>query len=297
MRHRFEAPTLAVAATIYGGWLFLTWAAARATTVFELAALLPPAAFVIAWHGSLQHEVIHGHPTSRRWVNTLIASLPVGLWMPFEIYREQHLAHHRSDLTDPSDDPESFYMTGAWWRRAGRVRRAFARTQSTALGRLTLGPLVIFASFLASELQRIARRDFRHVRAWSLHVIGLLLVGTWLARVGLSIGRYLVVFAYPGFALTLLRSFAEHRPADTVRHRSAIVEAGRVASLLYLNNNLHAVHHESPGLAWYELPARYRANRDAIIAGNGGLVFPSYTAILRAYMSRAKDSPIHPRHT
>jgi fatty acid desaturase len=28
--------------------------------------------------------------------------------------------------------------------------------------------------------------------------------------------------------------------------------------LLFLNNNLHAIHHASPDLPWYELPARYR---------------------------------------
>jgi fatty acid desaturase len=295
MRKAIEIPTLLVAAAVHAGWFLLTWAAARARSPIELAAVMPAAAFVVAWHGSLQHEVIHGHPTPLRWVNALIASLPIGLWMPFGIYREMHLAHHRSDLTDPDDDPESFYVTRAWWQGAGRVQRLLARAQTTALGRLAIGPFVIFARFVASEWRLVARGDRRHVRAWILHLIGLVWMGIWLSRgAGLSVGRYLLVFAYPGFALTLVRSFAEHRPAETTRHRSAIVEAGPLASLLFLNNNLHAVHHESPALPWYELPSRWRSEREAILSGNGSFLLPGYASVLRAYALRSKDSVIHP---
>jgi fatty acid desaturase len=295
MHKALELPTLVVAAAVHIGWFLLTYAAARATGAIALFVLAPAAAFVVAWHGSLQHEVIHGHPTKRAWVNTLLASLPLGLWMPFEIYREMHLAHHRSDLTDPERDPESFYVTAAWWERAGRIHRMLARTQTAALGRLALGPFLIFARFIASEWRLVARGELRHLRAWALHALGLALVWACLSYgAGLSIGRYLLVFAYPGFALTLVRSFAEHRPAEETRHRSAIVETGRIASLLYLNNNLHAVHHESPALPWYELPSRYRARRDAILAGNGGFLVPGYIAVLRAHGLRAKDSVIHP---
>ncbi len=293
-RSTLEAPTLVVAIAVHAGWLFLTWIAARLPATL-LVALVPPAAFVVALHGSLQHEVIHGHPTRRAWVNTLLASLPLGLWMPFEIYREMHLAHHRSDLTDPFDDPESFYVSEAWWRGAGAARRGLARVQTTALGRLVLGPFAIAARFFFAEARLISRGDLRHARAWAFHAIGLTLLGLWLARgARLSLGRYLLVFAYPGFALTLVRSFAEHRPSTTSRHRSAVVEAGRLASLLFLNNNLHAVHHEAPSLPWYDLPLRYRTRRDAILEGNGGFLEPGYFVVLRKYAVHAKDSPVHP---
>ena len=74
---------------------------------------------------------------------------------------------------------------------------------------------------------------------------------------------YLLLFVYPGASLTLLRSYLEHRAHDEVDARTIIVEAGPVMSLLYLNNNLHAAHHDEPGLAWYRAAGRYRQHRDS----------------------------------
>src|SRR5215813_10849860 len=118
-RSPLEAPTLVVAFVSHAGWLAVTWAAGHGA---PLLALAPIGAFLVAWHGSLQHEIVHGHPTRARAINTLLASLPIGLWMPFGVYREQHLRHHASELTDPLDDPESFYVTRASWERAGPLR-------------------------------------------------------------------------------------------------------------------------------------------------------------------------------
>jgi len=43
-----------------------------------------------------------------------------------------------------------------------------------------------------------------------------------------------------------------------VGERTAIVDAGRIVGLLYLYNNLHALHHAEPGTVWHQRPARYR---------------------------------------
>ena len=71
-------------------------------------------------------------------------------------------------------------------------------------------------------------------------------------------GRYLLLFVYPGTSLTLLRSFAEHPAATEPGHRVAIVERAGPFSLVFLNNNLHAAHHRAPGIAWYRLPDFHR---------------------------------------
>jgi fatty acid desaturase len=131
-----------------------------------------------------------------------------------------------------------------------------------------------------------------------VHVVACALVVAWLVLVcEMSLAVYLACFAYPGLALTLVRSFAEHRPAEAVGHRSAIVEAGPLMSLLFLNNNLHFVHHSAPSLPWYELPARYRAHRAAVLDRNGGYRFDGYLAIARAHLLCGKGSPVHPRKT
>lgn len=286
-----EWPTVAVALAIHGGWLALTWFWASIPAWL----FVPVSAFVVAWHGSLQHETIHGHPTRSRRINVLVASLPIGLWLPYGIYRSEHLHHHGAiTLTDPTEDPESFYVTTEEWEHAGALRRAWLRVQMTLAGRVVLGPLAIVIRFFAQEIARLVRGDRKHLRAWVTHLVGVALVIAWLFVCHLSILRYVACVAYPGMALSLLRSFAEHRPAASATERVAIVEAGPLASLLFLNNNLHVMHHDAPAAPWYELPARYRATRSEVLAANGNYVFRGYTEIIGRYAFRSKDSPLYP---
>ncbi len=104
----------------------------------------------------------------------------------------------------------------------------------------------------------------------------------------------MLLFAWPGLSLTLLRSYAEHRPADDRERRSVIVGGNPLTSLLFLNNNLHALHHARPRLPWFELPAAFAANRRQILDRNGGYRFASYAEIARRHLFRPKDAPLHP---
>ncbi|NIA68970.1 fatty acid desaturase [Pelagibius litoralis] len=289
---KFEFPTLAVVVVIYAAFGALTWFhGALAWWV-----LLPAGTFLVAWHGSLQHEVVHGHPTPFAWLNEALVLPSLWLWIPFRLYRESHLAHHNDDsLTDPLDDPESFYLTAEAWATAGPFVRTFLWVQNSLAGRLLLGPLRCFWLLYGAEGKRLLRGDFSHAKAWALHGLGVVLVLTWvLAVCGLPLWQYLLFFVYPGIGLTLLRSFLEHRAEPVPTHRSAIVEAGPLMSLLFLNNNLHIVHHAKPGLPWYRIPALYREQRALFQAANGGYVFSGYGTIFRRYFFRAKEAPVHP---
>ena len=106
--------------------------------------------------------------------------------------------------------------------------------------------------------------------------------------------HYLLGIAYPALGLAMLRSFYEHRPAALPAHRIVINEAAWPWRLLYLNNNYHAVHHAHPGLAWYRIPADYRANRAAYLEGNGGFLLKGYARLLWRHALKPVDSPIHP---
>ena len=130
---------------------------------------------------------------------------------------------------------------------------------------------------------------------WLRHGATSAVVLWWVGSVcGIALWQYLLLFVWPGTSLTLLRSFAEHRPAKHAAHRSAIVEAGPAFRLLYLNNNYHALHHQRPALPWYELPAAYHRQRERLLRENGGYLFAGYGQILRRYLLRAKDTPVHP---
>ncbi len=282
-----ELPTLAVALALHGGWLALTAIHASVPLPFLVIA----GGWLIAWHGSLQHEVIHGHPTGIRAVDDAIGSVPLSLWLPYRAYRRSHLAHHGSAaITDPAQDPESRYLDArrspiAW----------LVRLQSTLAGQLLLGPPILIARFLAAEAQRGWRTPRAVMADWAPHLIGVAAVLAWLDHVGLGIGTYLLAFVYPGTALTMLRSYAEHRADLTTPGHAATVESRGPLALLFLNNNFHAAHHERPRLAWYRLPAYHRTNRARLIAG-GAYRYAGYREVVRRFLFAPHDDPVHPRH-
>ena len=144
--------------------------------------------------------------------------------------------------------------------------------------------------FLRKEMAGVLAGDTATRRTWLRHLAGVAVVTGWLTQVcHLSLVRYIVLFIYPGFSLALVRSFAEHRTADDAEHRTAIVERTRILGLLFLYNNLHVVHHRNPGLPWYRIPAVYRADRAALLRGNGGLVYRGYRDVARRYLLRQHD--------
>lgn len=288
-----ETPTWILVAVIYTGWLSLTWF----YDALPWWLVLPLGGWLIAWQNSFQHEALHGHPTRRRWLNEILARPPLGLWMPYAIYRDSHLAHHETaTLTDPLDDPESFYLSPEQWAAAKPARRALLTVNNTLAGRMVLGPWIAAIRFWAAEARALLSGNFGNARAWLLHVLLCAAVLAWVRLAcGIPVLEYVLLFAWPGLSLTLVRSYTEHRPARSQDMRSAIVEAGPLGGLLFLNNNLHLVHHARPDLPWYKLPAVYRAGRDGYLERNGGFLFRGgYLEIARRYALRPKDVPVHP---
>lgn len=286
---RIEAPTLLLWAVIHAGWAGLTLFHDRV----PLPLLMLGGGWLVAWHGAFQHEAIHGHPTRWRGLNTVLASAPLSLWLPFPVYRRSHLAHHATHaLTEPGHDPETRYLTAG--ALASPWRRALAKATAPLAGRLLLGPLVEIGVFLIEEL-RLVVEGREHRRAiWAVHILLVMVVLAWVLGVcGMSLGLYLTAFVYPGVALSLIRSFVEHRAASDPAHRIAIVENAPVLGLLFLNNNLHVAHHERPGLAWYRLPAFYAAERPRLITSNGGLVYDGYGEVFRRFLLRPHDRLDH----
>ena len=289
---QLEWPTLALIVLIYGGWLAITWYA----TVLPWWLVTLIGSILIAWHSSLQHELIHGHPTPWRTINRALAFPPLSLWLPFELYRRSHLVHHRDErLTDPLDDPESYYWTQEHWERLGAFGRLLIHLQTTLLGRLMIGPAWNIGHFLNAEFRLVLGPKHANIRVWMIHIIGCAAVLWWVHTVcGLSLPFYFFAIVYPGTSLLLVRSFAEHRAANGIAERTAIVENAPVFGLLFLYNNLHAAHHAEPMMPWYEIPAWYRVNRARLLEENGGLVYDGYLDVARRYFLRRHDRPEHP---
>ncbi|ACK51746.1 fatty acid desaturase [Methylocella silvestris BL2] len=287
-----EWPTIGLAAFIYGGWAVLTFF--HAHLPIGLVALL--GAWLIAWHSSLQHELLHGHPTAWPRVNHAIGLVPLSLWLPYDVYRRSHLAHHRAEtLTDPSNDPESYYWREEEWGSLGPLGRCLVRWQTTLAGRLTLGPAWSAGRLFARELAHARKNPRDALAVWGAHLFGCAAALIWIVGVcEMSPWFYLFGIVYPGTSLSLIRSFGEHRAAGAVSERTAIVENARILGPLFLFNNLHVVHHERPDLPWYRIPGWYRKHREELIAKNGGRVYDGYSEIARRFLFKPHDAPVHP---
>jgi fatty acid desaturase len=285
-------PTWIVAGVIYLGWGLLTWHYAA----LPWWLVLPLGGFLIAWHGSLQHEAVHGQLAPWRWLNDALVLPPLGLWLPFPLYRAAHRAHHDFEiLTEPWRDPESFYVDQATWRRLGAPVRCVLYAYNTMLGRLLIGPALVIGQFYWAEIRALLQGDLARVGIWLWHVPLVALVLVWVSGVcGIPLAAYLALFVLPGAGLTLVRSFAEHKAAHTPLERTAIVEAGPPLALLFLNNNLHYAHHKRPDLPWHALPAYYRAHVGELLDENGGLLYRGYREILRKFLLSPIDRPVHP---
>jgi len=299
-RPAVEIPTLLLILATYGAWCALTLAYGR----WPLYVLAPLIALVLTLHSSIQHEIVHGHPTRWRALNRLFAVVPLTLWLPYERYRHTHHVHHiDARLTDPLDDPESFYWRPEDWARLGPVARRAQQLQQTLAGRVLIGSFWRIAMFLRDELLALRHTEKRPLirnkqevrRVWLEHLVWCVPVVQWLKLVcGMPLWIYFVATVIPANGILLIRSFAEHRARPAVRERVATVEDSWFLGPLFLFNNLHSLHHESPAIPWYSLPRRYRLERERLLADNGGLVYRTYFEVAWRYLFRAHDEIEHP---
>jgi fatty acid desaturase len=73
-----------------------------------------------------------------------------------------------------------------------------------------------------------------------------------------------------------------------------VVESAGPLALLFLNNNLHILHHERPLLPWYSLPAVWRSHRAELLAVRHGPVYRGYREIVARYALKRHHAGPHP---
>ena len=130
--------------------------------------------------------------------------------------------------------------------------------------------------------------------AWAHHLAGLVPVGLWLWLAGtMPLWQYLVG-AWAALGILRIRTFLEHQAHEQAAGRSVIIEDRGPLSILFLNNNFHAVHHAKPRLPWYRLPAEYARRRDWWLRRNGGYSYRSYGEVFGRYLFARKDPVAHP---
>lgn len=291
LRNPREWRTVLVAVAVYGGWAAVVLSYGSMPPWSSVALL----AWFGAWHLSLQHEIVHGHPSRFVWLNDLIGSVPLTLWIPYFTFKREHLSHHAASLTIPKVDSESFYVSADDWHAAGRVMRKIYQANRTLLFRLLVWSIFSTVAFVAVNLKEAILGQNNSRRAVTLHLIGVAGVIAFVSYSGMPLWLYALGVIYGGRILNMLRPFAEHEWKEGTELRTAMVQAGPVMSLLMLNNNLHVAHHDEPGVAWYDVPelalrtdAFGRAERSGLLYRGG------YLEIARRFGVRPFSQPIHP---
>lgn len=288
---QIEWPTWLLLAAAYASWILLTlnWAAIPGWILWLAGG------YTVALHSSLQHEAIHGHPTANARVNLALAWPPLALWLPIELYLENHLRHHRNELTNPESDPESYYLPHEKWRSLKRWQQYLLIANNCFLGRILIGPFLAAGGQWRGEFRLLRAGDYRHAAILLRHAISVALLLFWLIAVcEIPLYLYLLAFAWPGTSLMLVRSFLEHRYDPEEARRTVLVDGCPLTRLLFLNNNYHWIHHYYPGLAWYRIPRVARQQREEVLARNGNYAYSGYWSIAWRYLLKPWTHPAYP---
>lgn len=287
---KIEYLTLSLLIAVYLLWGLLTMLHA----LLPIWLLFPLLMVLLSFQGSLQHEVIHYHPTPSQSLNETLASPPLILYLPFMIYRDTHRQHHVLEhISYPNKDPESYYLTREHWQALPLWLQRLYIWNNTLLGRILIGPLLGVSSFLLAEFKKIRAGDEYTLHTWLAYLPWLVLVMAWLLYWQFPLGLYGIA-CYFSISLTSIRIFAEHQAVDKPEQRTLVVESNGFLSYLFLQNNLHSVHHKYPGLPWYQLRATYLEERAAILQANGNYVMSNYFELFKRHAWKPKESVVHP---
>lgn len=229
-------------------------------------------------------------------MNELLVGLPLAGIFPYRRYKDLHLKHHQDEhLTDPYEDPESYFWCEHQVREMTDFQRHIFAINNTFVGRLVVGPTLTMIGFSRTETWRMRQNETGVRLAWTLHAPGLIAMICLVSQIlMMPLWVYFLFVGYPALSLTAMRSYAEHQAAENVGARTAIVEAHPTLALLYLNNNLHIVHHSSPSIAWCDIPDLYNARRQKYLTANENTLFLGYSDIAKRFAFQVKQPVEYP---
>ncbi len=283
-RSGLEWPTILLIVACYSTWMaagLVLWPAAP----FAALAIMTVA---VALQSSLMHEASHGHPTRSASANELLVGLPIGLIYPYRRFKTLHLRHHADErLTDPFDDPESYYRAMWQHRDLPAWLTLLLRVNNTMAGRFLIGPAIANAGFLISEARLISNGDWQVSRAWLHHAAGLVIVFPLVGLVfGMPFWAYLIP-VYLGQSLISVRTFASTSGRSDRTDARSSSSARRSLSCSSTTTCISCITVADGRL--YRLPALFRERRAEWLRLNGGYVYPGYLALLRDFAFRAKE--------
>jgi fatty acid desaturase len=243
--------------------------------------LLLPVALLTNLFWSLHHEAIHGSLLPSRRSNLLAGRcMAILLGSSFHVLRFAHLMHHRFNR-NPRDRPDVYdpSVTSKGMARLGFIGSLVVGVHLSELAAplLCLLPKPLIRRILnviyrgdhpaMVEIRRAAHRLFldpahlRSIRSDALLSAALLVAAFiafgshWPMLLGFLLGRGALISIF-----------------DNVYHFGTPIDRPEYArnlalpqplQALFLNMNLHRVHHGRPSIPWWALPAHLKADGDS----------------------------------
>lgn len=252
-------------------WVFLSY-----LYQFEFGWLVIPfLIYLTSLQTSIRHEIAHGHPTNSVKINNILGIPALNLLDPFLSFKKNHLLHHGVTVGSPKD-PESDYIEQALFEQFHPLKRALISFNHTLIGRVVVGPLFWLFG------KRKVKTTYTDIAA---HIAWCVVQLAFLEMIGFSALEYIMFVAYPSAGLSLIRSFIEHKIGEKDTN---VVESSWFFSFLFLNNNIHIIHHNDPKLPWYDINRVYKRDKTKLRA-EIGVTYAGYRDVFAKYAFKAKD--------
>lgn len=246
----------------------------------HFAWLLLSAVLLSNFGWALHHEAIHGSFDPDRRVNLLAGRfMAILLGSSFTVLRFAHLMHHRFNR-NPGDRPD-VYDPAIMSKAKARLGFVGNLVIGLYLSELVAPLLCLFPTFAIrrmldriyrgddpamTEIRKAAHRMFlnpaqlRDIRTDALLSLGLLTAAGW------AFGAHwplLLAFLFGRGALISVFDNVYHfaTPIDRPDYARNLA-LPKPLQLLFLNMNLHRVHHGRPSIPWWALPAQLQASGD-----------------------------------
>ena len=231
----------------------------------------------------LAHEAAHRLLFSHRRINDLGGRwlLAYPAFMPFDLYRRSHMAHHRDEMGP--EEPDLGLYSGYPISRAS-MRRKLLRDAVGISGWKNLAPLLRAAD--AAILTPAGLSDSRRAGGH----LGRVLAGEWqvVALPGAVAGPVDDGLAGPQPAPRHRRA-RRHGTAHDRRRTTHVVRQRPFARfwMVPYHTGWHLAHHVDSGIPWRRLP---ELHRELVAAGwiTPELEYPSYFALWRALASGSR---------